>query len=75
MLCLKYDRYFSAEIWIKKALLNGSEKSPVVIEHYGDILFKLGKIEEALIQWQKAMALDLENKNLQKKIKDKKIYE
>ena len=67
--------YKEAEIWIKKALLNGSEKSPVVIEHYGDILFKLGKIEEALIQWQKAMALDLENKNLQKKIKDKKIYE
>jgi len=40
--------------WILKSLKNGSESSAVVVEHYGDILFKIGKINEAYEQWVKA---------------------
>ena len=67
--------YKEAKDWIIKALNNGSEKSPVVNEHYGDILYRLGNKEEAYIQWQKAKKLGEASDLLDKKIKDKKLYE
>ena len=35
-------KYTEAKEWIEKAILNGGEKNAVILEHYGDILFKLG---------------------------------
>ena len=46
--------YEEAKEWIVKALKNGADNSPVVVEHYGDILYKLGEIQNAVIQWKKA---------------------
>ena len=50
--------YELAKKWLLKALLNGSDKSPVVVEHYGDILYKLGEVGEAIDQWKKRHLLN-----------------
>ena len=64
-----------AKEWIVKSLKNGSDKSPVVVEHYGDILYQLGKINEAVIQWNLAKSLGGGSELIDKKIKEKKLYE
>lgn len=67
--------YEEAKQWIEKALKNGSKDSPVVVEHYGDILYKLNNIQEAVFQWKKAKKMGLGSKFLDKKIKELKLYE
>ena len=67
--------YIEAREWILKALLNGGEKSAVIVEHYGDILYKLGDLEGALDQWKKSKELGGESQFLIQKINDKKLYE
>lgn len=61
--------------WILKSLKNGSDGSAVVVEHYGDILFKTGKINEAYEQWVKASQIGEGSTLLRKKIENKKLYE
>ena len=68
-------QYALAKEWLLKALLNGSDKSAVVVEHYGDILYKLGEVDEALNQWKKAKELGDASKFLDQKIKEGKLYE
>lgn len=74
---IMYQRkeFKEAEKWIIKSLKNGSDKSAVVVEHYGDILYQLGEINEAIIQWKHAKTLGDGSKFLDKKIKDKTLYE
>jgi tetratricopeptide (TPR) repeat protein len=67
--------YKQAKEWLLKALLNGSEKSAVVVEHYGDILYKLGELNEAIHQWKKAKELGDASKFLNQKIEEGKLYE
>lgn len=43
-----------------------------ILEHYGDILFNLGRKEEALEQWRKASALAPENALIKRKIDEEK---
>ncbi len=50
------------------------KKNEIYFEHYGDILYKLGDIDEAVAQWQIAKSLDGNNEVLNKKISDRKIY-
>ena len=69
------DDYKLALEWIKKALKNGSDKSPVVVEHYGDILFRLGLKEEALEKWLLSKSLGSESLILENKIKNEKLLE
>ena len=71
----KLKEYKKAQEWILKALLNGSENSPVVVEHYGDILYQLGDVEKATDQWKKAKELGGESEFLIKKIQERKLYE
>ena len=66
--------YEQAKIWIQKSLSNGSNVSAVVVEHYGDILYQLGNIEDAIIEWKKAKKLGDASKFLDKKIEDGKLY-
>ena len=61
--------------WILKSLKNGSDSSAVVVEHYGDILFKIGKIKAAYEQWVKASQIGEGSRFLSKKIENKKLYE
>ncbi|MBI9054721.1 MAG: tetratricopeptide repeat protein [Bacteroidales bacterium] len=48
----KLERYQEALIYITKAVKNGGIDSEVVVEHYGDILFKNGEIERAVELWK-----------------------
>jgi len=67
--------YEEAKEWMEKALKNGGDKSAVVVEHYGDILYQLGDVEGAIIQWKKVKELGEASKFLDKKLEDGKLYE
>ena len=69
------QNYLEAKEWINKAIENDGYKSAVIIEHYGDILYELGDIKNAVNQWKKALILEPDSDVLQQKIKDKKLYE
>lgn len=66
----KYDK---AKEWIEKALENGGSQSGVIVEHYGDILSKLGKADEALDQWKSALELGDHSEDLEEKINGTKL--
>ena len=69
------SEYEKAREWIQKSLANGSDSSAVVVEHYGDILYQLGEIENAIIQWKKAQELGEASNFLNQKIEEGKLYE
>ena len=69
------EDYEQAKIWMQKSLANGGDVSAVVVEHYGDILYQLGDIEHAIIEWKKAKKLGEASKFLDKKIEEGKLYE
>jgi tetratricopeptide (TPR) repeat protein len=71
----KLGKYQDALNWIKKAYSNSEQPSGVVLEHYGDILYKLGQDQEALNYWNLAKEQSDYSDLLDKKIKDKKLYE
>lgn len=69
------EKYKEAKKIIERAI-NSSMANATHIEHYGDILFKLGEVEQAVQQWEKARSmLTSSNENLNKKIANRKIYE
>ena len=67
--------YEKAKLWLEKALKNGGESSAVIIEHYGDVLFKMGQKNEAVIQWKKSKSVGEGSKFLDKKIINEELYE
>ncbi|MBD98259.1 MAG: hypothetical protein CMO34_00305 [Verrucomicrobia bacterium] len=66
--------YEEANIWIDKAL-ELDQNSGVLLEHKGDILFKLGNEKDALEYWRKASEKGDTSDLLEKKITDQKLYE
>ena len=66
----KRNRFTEAEMWIKRAILNQKDnEESVIYEHYGDILEKLEKKEDAIEAWRKAISINDENKEeIEKKI-------
>ncbi len=72
----KLAEFTEAEKWIKMALDNEEADSAVLLEHYGDVLYRLDKKAEAFEYWQKAKQAGGEaSEFLDKKLKDKKLYE
>jgi tetratricopeptide (TPR) repeat protein len=71
----KMENYSEAKTWMEKAIKNGGSGSGVILEHYGDVLFKVGETEKAFEQWQKAKATGKASDLIDKKIEDKKYYE
>ena len=63
----KLENYIDAEKMIKKCIEFGGD-SAIIFEHYGDILMAQGLKDQAIIQWNKALAKDPKNKNLEQKI-------
>lgn len=63
--------YSLARIYQKQAIDNGGDKSPEVLEHYGDILYMAGEKEQALEWWHKALKAGSTSKSLKKKIETK----
>lgn len=67
--------YTLAKIYIESAMGKDGEKSPEIIEHYGDILYKNGEVEKAVEQWKKAKELNSESTTLDRKIETKTYIE
>ena len=69
------EKYKDARKVIEKAINTGLAGS-THFEHYGDILFKLGDVDGAVRQWEKAKnMLTTSNETLNKKIANRRIYE
>ncbi len=63
----KLKKYKLAKDQILKAL-EINTNSGTLYDHYGDILYELGDVASAIIQWKRALALDINNKDLKNKI-------
>lgn len=72
LILLKGGKYDIARTWIKKALQNNEAENSVYLEHYGDILFLSGELENALIQWKKSRDAGNDSLQLKRKIDEKK---
>jgi tetratricopeptide (TPR) repeat protein len=68
-------KYVDAKVWIEKALEHGGNTNGTILEHYGDVLFKLGNIDSAVSKWKEAKATGDHSEQIDKKISDKKFYE
>jgi tetratricopeptide (TPR) repeat protein len=70
----KQKNYSEAQKYILQTL-EFTPESAEVLEHAGDIYYKLGKTDEAVNFWMKAKNNGSKNEFIDKKIKDKKLYE
>lgn len=68
-------RYSEASLYLKEALEVEKEPSGVLMEHYGDVLYRLGKVEEAVRWWKKAKESPEGSDSLAQKIKDQRIHD
>ena len=68
------EKYKEAKKIIERAITTG-KATATHFEHYGDILYKLGDIDGAVRQWEKARGLNANSETLNKKIANRKIYE
>ena len=70
-------KYNEAKTIMEVAFQNGGDKEAVLLEHYGDILWKTGEKERALDFWKQAQALDSKNVSefLNEKIKTETLIE
>ncbi|HKJ79010.1 MAG TPA: tetratricopeptide repeat protein [Prolixibacteraceae bacterium] len=64
-----------AKFYMESALNNGGNENATLLEHYGDILYKLNKVEEAVGYWEKAVKFGGSTELLEQKIKEKKYLE
>ena len=56
LILYKEGKYEQAREWQEKAIKASPTPEGVLLEHYGDILYKLGDSAGALEQWKKAQA-------------------
>ena len=60
--------YVEAEPLLKKAMTLSITPNGTILEHYGDVLFKLNKTKEAVASWQKAKEAGGASKLIDEKI-------
>ena len=68
------QKYKDAKKIIERAISTGKANA-THFEHYGDILYQLGEVDNAVKQWEKARGLNAKSEILNKKIANRKIYE
>lgn len=61
-------KYQEAETRVRKALEYGGSRNGVILEHYGDILYFLGRQQEAVDYWKKAKSMGGASSAVEKKI-------
>ena len=66
--------YEEAKRVFEKIIASGVDQG-IYYDHYGDTLYKLGKTNEAIIQWSKARELDKNIENIDQKINQGKIIQ
>ena len=67
--------YSLAKIYIENAVQKDTTGSPVLVDHYGDILYMTGDKEGALKQWMRAKEMGKESEILNRKIEEKTYFE
>lgn len=74
----KKGDYKTAREWMEKALeamrVQGGVQ-PVLLEHYGDVLYRLGEAEAALDFWNQALEAGGDSEELSEKIRNKSLLE
>ncbi len=68
------EKYKEAKKMMERAIDTGHANA-AHFEHYGDILYQLGEVDNAVRQWEKARGLNANSELLNKKIANRKIYE
>jgi tetratricopeptide (TPR) repeat protein len=68
-------KYEDAKLWLEKAIANGAENNAVILEHLGDVQYKLNNSDVALDYWIKAKKAGTGSDNLDRKINEKKLIE
>ncbi|MBQ7533620.1 MAG: tetratricopeptide repeat protein [Bacteroidales bacterium] len=72
----KLDRYDEAKKYMDKVFKYDKNPQGINYEHFGDILYKMGDVKNAVKNWKKAKKAGGEvSEFLDKKIKDEKLYE
>lgn len=66
------EKYKDARKYIEKAITGGNP-SAIHFDHYGDILYQLGEVDNAVVQWQKAKSMGISNSLIDKKIANRRI--
>lgn len=67
-------KYAEALTWVQRAIEH-DDANGELLEHLGDILFKLGRTEEAVNKWREAEKQGGAGKNIQQKIQQQKIID
>jgi tetratricopeptide (TPR) repeat protein len=67
--------YSLAKIYIANAVSKDTTGSPVLVDHYGDILYMTGDKEGALEQWKRAKEMGQEREILDRKIAEETYIE
>jgi len=65
-------KYKEAENVLKE-VINAGVANATHLEHYGDILFMLGRAEEAVKFWEKSLSMNSQNDSLRKKILNRRL--
>jgi Tfp pilus assembly protein PilF len=72
----RMGKFEKAKEYIEKAIsLAKGEADGTLYEHLGDVYYKLNNVDKAVENWKKAQGKETDNPELDKKIKDKKLYE
>ncbi len=68
-------KYEEAQKWLEKAIENGASGNAVILEHLGDVFYKLNNNSKALDYWIKAKNAGKGSDFLERKITEKKLIE
>lgn len=71
----KMKDFKNAKSLLDRALQNGGDSDPSVLEHLGDVCFQLGAVNEAMQYWQKAIESGGNSAVLKKKAAEGKLYD
>ena len=71
--------YTLAKFYIESAISKSDQPSGEILEHYGDILYKTGNPDRAVLEWERALPLkeaeEEDTELLKRKIADRTYYE
>ena len=68
----KKKNFTLAKFYMETALKNGGNENPTLLDHYGDILFMLDRVDEAVSFWKKALEYGSDSTVIDQKIKEKR---
>ena len=72
LILFQQGKYPEAKSYFERACGAKESTDKTCIEHLGDVQFKLGKVDEAIVYWLRAKELGSVNKTLNEKITQKK---